>query len=589
MQDITRQISSALNQWRALTSLLFGFAIAIPCVVAEGQQVVTNGRFTNVYVYKPNSPGETWDEHMRAERSTLLDGDKFSRESIDAFTDTLMGPGASSYFDFIHQYSGVNQPQFFGSGLASDSCVQAALRDARRLNQHDYLMQWDTVRSLANCHVSGLDPSPQVTLIFGPEIKLGKIPKPPATSTGDMCTTSDTKGWHAWGLNMPNFIALPTDPNCAGKFETFTTTYSHEVVETITDPAGFGFGGIPTDPTNPGENEVGDKCEKTDSISLGIYKVTKYWSEKDKTCEPLALPSLGPSAERDWLEVSGIPLKRFKTEPLDLPVRVDPRDVGHQAKSLRMIISTGNDNLRGDGDNCDVTINLADGSTISLPNVNQDQKWGDWTTHSFNVPLPSGGLRGGDITGVNLHMVRGGPDAFKSPDNWNVQRVQLKATLGPTRFPTPRTLPSATVTVTVNQVGSRIVVGPRFPGIPAALPVYGMISINGSEFERSPLSQSMLYDLGTIPIQIEVWQDLPDSKGSGTSKDPNNPGGRGVHNAKATLRTLNIDYNLKTHTFTVRGESGSALPGKAGVQFAFPGDSSHPGVAFTITDQPGNR
>ena len=131
--------------------------------------------------------------------------------------------------------------------------------------------------------------------------------------------------------------------------------------------------------------------------------------------------------------------------------------------------------------------------------------------------------------------------------------------------------------------------GPRIPGIPATLPVYGMIRINGSEFERSPFSQSMLYDLGTVPIQIEVWQDLPDSKGSGSSRDPNNPGGRGVHNAKATLRTLNIDYNLKTHTFTVRGESGSALPGKAGVEFAFPGDSAHPGVAFTITDQGGNR
>src|SRR6185369_7590273 len=204
-------------------------------------------------------------------------------------------------------------------------------------------------------------------------------------------------------------------------------------------------------------------------------------------------------------------------------------------------------------------------------------------------PLPAGGLKGGDITGIKLHTVRGGFDAFKSPDNWNVQRVQLKATLGPTRIPTPRTLPSATVTVTVNQVGSRIAIGPRIPGIPAALPVYGMIRINGSEFERSPFSESMLYDLGTVPLQIEVWQDLPDSKGSGNSRDPNNPGGRGVHNAKATLRTLSIDYNLKTHTFTVRGETAAALPGKAGVEFAFPGDSTHPGVAFTIMDQPGNR
>jgi len=586
MQDIARQITSASRQRRVLISLLFCFAFAIPYVVAEGQQVVTNGKFTNVYVYKPRFAGESWDEHLQATRPN---GDKFSRAAIDAFTDTLMAPGATSYFDFIHQYWGVNQPQFFGSGFATDSCVLAALRDAQEINDHDYLLQWDTVRSLANCHASGLDPSPQIVLIFSPQIRIATIPNPPVGTTGDMCTTSDERAWHAWGLNTPNFIALPTAANCAPTFDQLTTHFSHEIVETLTDPAGFGFGGVPTDPTNPGENEIGDKCEKTSSISLGVYQVTQYWSEKDRACEPRALPSLPPNAERDWLEASGIPLKRFTGDSHDLSVKVYPQDVGHQASSLRMIISTGNDDLRGNGDNCDITIDLADGRTISLPNVNQGQTWSSWSIHSFGVPLPAGGLKGGDITSIKLHTVRGGFDLLKSPDNWNVQRVQLKATLGPTRVPTPRSLPSTTVTVTVNQVGSRIAMGPRIPGIPAALPVYGVISINGSEFERSPFSQSMLYDLGTVPIQIKVWQDLPDSKGSGNSSDPNDPGGRGVHNAKATLRTLNIDYNLKTHTFTVRGESGSALPGKAGVQFAFPGDSTHPGVAFTITDQGGNR
>ena len=587
MQNIARQITSGFRELRVrpfLSALICCFAFAISCVIVEGQQVVTNGKFTNIYVYVPNSPGETWDQHMRAERGSA--GNQFSRRSIDAFTDTLMGPGASSYFNFVHQYSGVNQPQFFGSGIATDSCVEAALNDAKKLTAHDYLIQWDTVRSLANCHASGLDPSPQVTLIFGPEIKVAEIPSPPVGTADDMCTTE--QGWHAWGLNTPNFIALPTESKCAPTFEKFTTTFSHEVVETITDPAGFGFGGVGTDPTNPGKNEVGDKCENT-SIPLGTYTVTQYWSENDKACEPRNGLSLPTSPERNWFDASDIPLRRFTADGHPLTETVDPADVGHKASSLRMIISTGNDNLRGNGDNCDVTINLADGSEISLPNVNQGQTWGNWSIHSFDVPLPAGGLKGGDITGIKLHTVRGGFDAFKSPDNWNVQRVQLKATLGPTRIPTPRTLPSATVTVTVNQVGSRIAIGPRIPGIPAALPVYGMIRINGSEFERSPFSESMLYDLGTVPLQIEVWQDLPDSKGSGNSRDPNNPGGRGVHNAKATLRTLSIDYNLKTHTFMVRGESGSALPGKAGVEFAFPGDSSHPGVAFTITDRPGSN
>lgn len=588
MQNITRQITSGLRQRRVnllLTSLVCCFAFAIPCVVAEGQQVVTNGKFTNVYVYKPNFSGETWDQHLLAARP---DGAKFSRVAIDAFTDTLMGPGASSYFDVLHQYWGINPPQFFGSGIAADSCVNAAIRDGKKLDANTYLIQWDTIRSLANCHASGLDPSPQVTLIFSPEIKIGKIPNPPVGTTGDMCTTTSTKGWHAWGLNMPNFIALPTDPNCAATFDKFTSTFSHEIVETLTDPGGFGSGGVLDDPTAVGENEVGDKCEKHD-ITWSGYTVTQYWSKNTNACEPRTFLEPQQNVERDWLNVSDIPLIRFTGDRHDLTEKVDPQDVGRQAKSLRMIISTGNDDLRGDGDNCDVTVKLADGRTISLPNVNQGQTWDNWSIHSFNVPLPTGGLSGGDITEIKLHTVRGGFDLTKSPDNWNVQRVQLKAVLGSARIPMPRPLPSTTVSVTVRQIGSGIPTGPRIPGVPAAMPVYGMIRINGSEFERSPFSQSMLVDLGTVPIQIEVWQDLPDYRGPGNSKDPNNPGGRGVHNAKATLRTLNIDYNLKTHTFTVRGETGSALAGKAGVEFAFPGDSTHPGVAFTITDQASNR
>jgi hypothetical protein len=568
-----------------LSTLFCSVAFAISGAVAEGQQVVSNGKFTNVYVYQPTFPGETWDQHILKLRPT--DGAKFSRASIDAFTDTMMSPGSPSYFDVLHQYWGINPPQFFGSGIATAACVNAAIRDGSKVNGN-LLIQWDTIRSLANCHANGLDPSPQVSIILSPDIKIGKIPNPPVGTTGDMCTTTSTKGWHAWGLNMPNFIALPTDPNCATTFNDLTSTFSHEIVETLTDPGGFGSGGVLDDPTSVGENEIGDKCQGHRTTWSG-YTVTQYWSKNSNACEPRVFPASQTNIERDWLNVSDIPLIRFTGDRHDLTEKLAPVDVGRQAKSLRMIISTGNDDLRGNGDNCDVTINLADGRAISLPNVNHGQGWDNWSIHSFNVPLPTGGVNGGDITEIKLHTVRGGFDFTKSPDNWNVQRVQLKAMVESARIPRPRPLLKSTVTVTISRVGSRIATGPRVPGIPATSAAYAMIKINGSEFERSPLSQSMLLDLGTVPIQIEVWQDLPDYKGPGNSKDPNNPGGRGVHNAKATLQTLNIDYNLKTHTFTARGETGPALPGKAGVELAFPGDSAHPGVAFTITDQPNSN
>ncbi len=51
--------------------------------INAGSAVVTQGKFTNVYVY-PNSDTETWEQHMDRLRPT--DAPKFSRASIDNFT-----------------------------------------------------------------------------------------------------------------------------------------------------------------------------------------------------------------------------------------------------------------------------------------------------------------------------------------------------------------------------------------------------------------------------------------------------------------------------------------------------------------------
>ena len=82
--------------------------------------------------------------------------------------------------------------------------------------------------------------------------------------------------------------------------------------------------------------------------------------------------------------------------------------------------------MRGGNDNCDVTVLLASGRTIALRNVNRGRKWAGWSEHTVAVPLPAGGLSGGDVVAVNLHTNFGGG---MGGDNWNVQRVRLKATI----------------------------------------------------------------------------------------------------------------------------------------------------------------
>lgn len=526
-----------------------------------GPSVVKNGRFTNVYVY-PDPGRETWEQHMA--RLRPADAARFSRASIDRFTARLMSPGWPSYFDALYQYSGIHPPRFFGSAVASNACVQAALRD-----EHRGVLQWDTIRTLSNCHIAGHDPSPQVILIFSPDIKIAKIL--PVNRTGpDMCTGS-TKAWHAWGLNTPNFVAMPTSRLCTPNFSNFTQTLSHEIVETVSDPAGAGMGTL-------GQHELGDNCENRTPPELTLYRgysVERYWSNFDRNCQPrldapsgsvtttwvlgersplqrftgqvhqltlhvpaaravtdaratevqlviqtggddlragrnagdnanatltfvggsrttydinrrrswengethavrLMLPSPAPRVSditgvtistrfgggiggdnwnvdkvalvvsypalsrvrrplpvivHTWLDASGAPLVRFTGHVHDRVLNVPRRDVGRRVRSLDLIISTGNDDLRGGShvrDDCNVYVVLTSGATILIRNVNGGHTWHNWSDHVVHIPLPAAGLQGGQIRSIRLHTGFGGGIGG---DNWNVNRVQLRATL----------------------------------------------------------------------------------------------------------------------------------------------------------------
>jgi hypothetical protein len=73
-----------------------------------------------------------------------------------------------------------------------------------------------------------------------------------------------------------------------------------------------------------------------------------------------------------------------------------------------------------------VTVALSNGRSIVVTNANHGQSWNNWTDHTVGIPIPVGGLKGGEVQSVKLHTGFGGGI---SGDNWNVQRIQLKATL----------------------------------------------------------------------------------------------------------------------------------------------------------------
>ncbi len=543
--------------------VLAAFCLRPSTTRVSADAVVTDGRFTNVYVY-PDPSRETWEQHLNSLPASMKPSDwqKFTRQSIDAFTETLMSPAWPSYFGALHQYGGINPPRFFGSYVASQQCVDAAMKDANK-----GVIEATTIRSLSNCHQAGKDPSPQVNLIFSPDMKIGE---PPALPTGaangpDICgeTGRHTIAFHWWGLNTPNFAALPTARGCAGNFDQFTSSFSHEDVEMLSDPGQLAHGGA-------GGTELGDRCENN-NIQWNGFTVQRYRSDNDNACWPLnfppnststtwvlgegspkirftgdvhtltlnvpgrrlitparatevqiwiqtggddlrggndnadvtltflggstltrninggrewgngqthiarlTLPATAPPVQdiqsvtitthfgggiggdnwnvdkvalmvgfptgsptsepapivvHTWLDKSGGPLIRFTGSTHDLVEDVASQDNGKTVTALDLIISTGNDDLRGGGsagDNCNVTIELKNGHSITVNNVNGGGTWNNWSDHTVRIPLPVAGLHGGDVKSVKLHTGFGGGIGG---DNWNVQRIQLKTTL----------------------------------------------------------------------------------------------------------------------------------------------------------------
>jgi len=367
--------------------------------VAHGESFVSEGKFTIVYVYVPDSPGESWDTHMARRRP---DGAQFSRAAIDKFVADLMAPVWPSYFDALYQY-GCHRPEFFGSSIAKARCVQSAIRENR--GGVGGVMARSTVRTLSNCHDDGMDPSPQEILIFGPEFHIVDTPLP-------------FNAWHDSGLNTPNHAAMPLDTNSEPTFQNFTQTLSHEIVEMLSNPAGTGHGGP------AGTAELGDKCgNRADATTQwNGYSVARYWSDFDNNCLPRLDPPAG-STNITWVWSRPGRLFRFTGDQHKLPLLVAPTFPTSDAAFTQalLVVQTGGDNLRGGHDNANALLEYVGGVRTNV-NINQGREWRNGETHAllFKFPPPIPRVR--DITNVTITTHFGGGI---SGDNWDVDRVAL--------------------------------------------------------------------------------------------------------------------------------------------------------------------
>ena len=172
-------------------------------------------------------PNETWDQHMafigRPERTS----------GINAFVTSLV---ASDYFQPLTQY-GVNPPRFLGMIPTAPNCASDALRDMTPPR----VVQWNTLRSFAACQKNRTGTSADQLLIFvSPDLDVGEINVGPDRAAA-LCGAGIGSAYHAWGLGVPDFGVIPLNPLCNPNMQRIARSTSHEMVEILSDPAGFGY------------------------------------------------------------------------------------------------------------------------------------------------------------------------------------------------------------------------------------------------------------------------------------------------------------------------------------------------------------
>jgi len=129
-------------------------------------------------------------------------------------------------------------------------------------------------------------------------IAAGKVPKPEDDQSILYCVflpvgvnfnQPDINGEHSYIYHISYSFPLDVDLDKIlfawvmndGTLDSMTTIFSHELVESCTDPDGNGFQVTPLDPHS--WHEIGDVCEGNSDVLNGV-RVQAYWSQSDGNC-----------------------------------------------------------------------------------------------------------------------------------------------------------------------------------------------------------------------------------------------------------------------------------------------------------------
>ncbi len=408
-----------------VAAAICGSAHAGDFVVAPvtGAAVVTDGKFANIYLY-PDPSTETWEQHLAAQ-SGFPNAAVETRDNLDAFVLALSQNG---YFSRLSQYTSgisplgggpINAPQFLGRQNTIQACVDAAIKDAHIVNNVKVLDS-HTLGTFAGCeNAANGGAATQVNIFLSPEFDAASG-FGPAFGIGPnigVCDKAVASAFHSFGLNIPNFTVIPTRISCNPGFDNITRSISHEMIETLSDPAGLGYihevGPIPINGVGRigdfnvefNEGELADICEPRGpknpnsdpniaATRYGGFAVSRYWSNIDNDCEPQA----------------GV------TAPL---ANANPSQT---VNLILFDVLTGGDNLRDDS-TASADITVGGKRFVFQLKSGDDPAWEQQSEHVKTFSLPSGPL---NAVGQVSIALQSHDSITETPDNWNVQRMTIK-------------------------------------------------------------------------------------------------------------------------------------------------------------------
>jgi hypothetical protein len=394
--------------------------------------IVTNGEFTNLYLW-PNPEKESWNEHLLKVAET---DPQATTTGLNSLTATLVG---TSYFDLLTQY-GIEPPTFGGEQATTQECVNQALTNA---GENGGVIQWEGLTKFVGCeHTHSAVHSPQVNLFVSPDLKAAEF-NPFKGVRPDLCT--EAAAYHTKDLEVADFTVVPINTKCNKTIVNVGSSLGHEMVETLSDPGGFGYINETVSPRlaagnfqqDYNEGELSDVCQtglhptgetSFEAAGFGTLRVGPYWSNADATCVPRRImnETLSNIVGSSKLSDGSTGLIRMTGGVHTLPVPlVAPAGLGkHYLQALELEIKTGSDNLNGGNEPRDgafVSLNVKTSKKpIVLEHINQGQDWANSSLHAVTLRVPAG-ISVEELTGLTIST------RFNGNDNWDIANVTVKA------------------------------------------------------------------------------------------------------------------------------------------------------------------